>query len=221
MTKKLFLEPHYGDIAWSCGGLLYLNKEDSIILNIFPPRKKYDFLNLKRRRNYRRAKKREKAFVELFGVKIIYWKYKSAFLRGRTDKNFFDRNLTELEENMVVEIRQEIEKLILEEKITEVYCPYAQRNQVDHIIVRKAVKGFTITNAKIFYYEDFPNFHPQSEKIKDPSMIPSRVDISASIEEKIKAILIYEHLVKAFFKDTETLIDLVWKKPFETYWYEK
>ncbi|MHA1556185.1 MAG: hypothetical protein ACTSPM_04545 [Candidatus Heimdallarchaeota archaeon] len=221
MTKKLFLEPHFGDIAWSCSGLVAQNIEDSIIVNLFPPRSKYYRFRINIMRKYRKKMQEEKSFERLFNIKIIYRKYKSAFLRGRKIENLFDKKLNAIEELLVVELRADIAELIVKENITELYCPYAQRNQIDHLIVKKAISGLTTTDVVIYYYEDFPNFLPKSTQIKDSLLKPVKIDITTCIEEKIKAVLLYNSLVTPYFKSESTLIDLIRKKPFEIYWQEK
>ena len=221
MTKKLFLEPHYGDIAWSCGGLLYKYKGESIILNFFPPKKMKKFLFRKIKIKSRLGKKNNEKFRKLFNLKIIYLDYQSAFLRGRSDKNLFDKRLTSEEEELVSKIREDITKFVSQEKITEIYCPYAQRYQVDHLILRKAISTISIPEVIVYYYEDFPNFHPKSEEIVNPNLEVNKIDISDYIEKKIEAVLIYDNLVKAFFTNKETLIELIHNRPYETYWKEK
>lgn len=221
MTKKLFLEPHYGDIAWSCGGLVAQNKDESIIVTIFPPRSKFYRFRLKRF-VYRNKRKEEERFEELFGVKIIYLKYRSAFMRGRNLEALFDVELNDIEEKQVIELRKYITKIIKDENITEVYCPKAQRKQVDHLIVKKAVYGLIPDNFTVYYYEDFPNFIPKSQMLIDSSdMKEIRVNIENVIEEKIQAILLYESLVDPYFKSKETLVEFIRKTPFETFWIEK
>jgi len=49
-------------------------------------------------------------------------------------------------------------------------------------------------------------------------MEAKEVDISDVIEEKIQAVLIYESLVSGYFKSQDTLVELIRKTPFETYW---
>ncbi|MFW9924649.1 MAG: PIG-L deacetylase family protein [Candidatus Thorarchaeota archaeon] len=220
MSKKLFLEPHFGDIAWSCGGLVAQNKEASIIITIFPPRRKFywlKFLGI----IYRKKKNEEKRFEKLFNLNIIYLKFKSAFMRGRTLEGLFDKKLNAIEEEQVLELRKIINELLLEENISEIYCPKAQRNQIDHLIVKKAVLGLTPTNATIYYYEDFPNFLPESKKIhSSKTQTKVRIDISKVVEEKIQAVLIYESLISSYFTSKEVLVDLIRKTPYEYYWQD-
>ncbi|NHJ05415.1 MAG: hypothetical protein EAX90_11360 [Candidatus Heimdallarchaeota archaeon] len=221
MTNKLFLEPHYGDIAWSCSGILAQNKSNSIIINIFPPRRKFYRFKLKGR-IYRSKKREEKSFEKLYRVTIIYLKYKSAFLRGRTIENLFDKQLNKIEEKQVLELRNLIVKMIEDFDVSEIYCPKAQRNQIDHLIVKKAVYGITSSNIDVFYYEDFPNFLPESKKYFSESALQAKkIDISDVIEEKIKAVLAYKSLIKSYFKSKEKLIGLIRNTPFETFWIEK
>ena len=92
MSKALFLEPHYGDIAWSCSGLVAQNRQDSIIVSIFPPKRRYYRIQFKGIK-YRRKKREEIRFANILNVEIIYLKYKSAFLRGRNLEDLFDKIL--------------------------------------------------------------------------------------------------------------------------------
>ena len=103
MSKTLFLEPHYGDIAWSCSGLVAQNREDSIIVSIFPPQRKYFRIQFKGIK-YRRKKREEMRFANILGVEIRYLKYKSAFLRGRNLEDLFDKILNHVEEKLVIQL---------------------------------------------------------------------------------------------------------------------
>ncbi|NHJ31331.1 MAG: hypothetical protein FK732_00570 [Asgard group archaeon] len=221
MSKILFLEPHYGDIAWSCSGLVAQNREDSIIVSIFPPKRKYYRIQFKGIK-YRRKKREEIKFGNLLGVEIIYLKYKSAFLRGRNLEDLFDKILNPLEEEQVIQLREYFSDFIKKEDVSELYCPMAQRNQIDHLIVKKAVAGLKPIDFDIYYYEDFPNFLPESRKLQVSTALKAiKVDISDVIEEKIQSILQYESLVQPYFKSKEILVDLVRKTPFETFWKEE
>jgi len=220
MSKALFLEPHYGDIAWSCSGLVAQNKEDSIIVSIFPPKRKYYRIQFKGIK-YRRKKREEIRFGNILGVKIIYLKYKSAFLRGRNLEDLFDKILNPVEEEQVLQLREYISDIIKKEDIHEIYCPMAQRNQIDHLIVKKAVAGLKQTDFDIYYYEDFPNFLPESRKLQIITALKAiKVDITDVIDEKIQGILQYDSLVEPYFKSKEILVDLIRKTPFETFWKE-
>lgn len=220
MSKTLFLEPHYGDIAWSCSGLVAQNRENSLIVSIFPPKRRYFRIQFKGIK-YRRKKREEIRFANILGVEIIYLKYKSAFLRGRNLEDLFDKILNLVEEEQVMQLREYISELIKNEDISEIYCPMAQRNQIDHLIVKKAVAGLKQIDFDIYYYEDFPNFLPVSRKLQVSTGLKAiKVDISEVIEEKILGILQYESLVEPYFRSKEILVDLIRKTPFETFWKE-
>lgn len=220
MSKALFLEPHYGDIAWSCSGLVAQNREDSIIVSIFPPKRRNYRIQFKGIK-YRRKKREELRFGNILGVKIIYLKYKSAFLRGRNLEDLFDKILNPVEEEQVLQLREYISDFIKKEDIQKIYCPMAQRNQIDHLIVKKAVAGLKQTDFDIYYYEDFPNFLPESKKLQVSTALKAiKVDISEFIDEKIQGILQYDSLVEPYFKSKEILVKLIRNTPFETFWKE-
>lgn len=221
MPKKLFLQPHHGDIAWSCGGLIAQNKEETLVVSFFPPRSKNFRLKLKGT-VYRSKKREDLKFEQLYRIKFIFKKFPSAFLRGRTADTLFDKKLNNKEEQLVQEIRNYITDLVVKEKITEIYCPMAQRNQIDHLIIKQAVFGLIVSNIDIYYYEDFPNFLPESKKGKRfTSLEAMEVDISDVIDEKIQAVHIYKSLISAYYKSEEVLVELIRKTPFETYWKDK
>ncbi|NHJ39282.1 MAG: hypothetical protein FK731_04560 [Asgard group archaeon] len=221
MTKKLFLEPHYGDIAWSCGGLVAKNKKESIIVTIFPPRRKYYRLKFKGI-IYRKKKREEIRFEKSYGVEIIYLNYKSAFMRGRILEELFDKKLNALEKEIVIQLREYISELVINKDIKEIYCPMAQRNQIDHLIVKEAISNILLEKVDIYYYEDFPNFLPESKKLVTESNLNAiKIDISDVLEEKIKAVLFYESLIEPYFVSKEKLVDLIRKTPYEIFWLEK
>ncbi|MGC9779470.1 MAG: hypothetical protein HZR80_09535 [Candidatus Heimdallarchaeota archaeon] len=187
-------------------------------MTIFPDRRK--FYRIKRKGSiYRRKKREEIDYGKLSGVEIIFLKFKSALLRGRTFESLIDKNLNEIEEKQIIELRDVISDLVLKENISEIYCPRARRNQVDHIIVKKAVAGLSVAGYDIFYYEDFPTFLPDSKNLKtDTGYSRIEIDISNVIEEKIQGILLYESLIDVYFKSKELLVEKIRETTFEVFW---
>ncbi|MBN1328146.1 MAG: hypothetical protein JXA54_01620 [Candidatus Heimdallarchaeota archaeon] len=122
----------------------------------------------------------------MFGIKILYYKYKSAFLRGRSAETLFDKTFNELEQKIVNQLHQDIIKLVEDKNISEIYCPRANENQIDHLLVRAAVARIVATDCKIFYYEDFPNFTFDSKiSNKEKNMEKKIIDFHDVIDEKI------------------------------------
>ena len=217
MSKRLFLAPHFSDIAWSCGGMIALDPSNSIVVNVFnlkptkETKQKYkDFIQ----ENYRKP---EKKFQTMFKFTALKFDLAEALDRGRTPSTIFSKELTASEKELVYEIRDKIHALIDQHKITEIYCPKAQRNQTDHFIVKEAVNKIT-KEVHIFYYKDFPNFLPEDSDKTEVNLELIKFDITNVIEQKIAAISLYEKALKTFYQSKEKIIALIRKNPYEIYW---
>jgi len=217
MSKRLFLAPHFSVIAWSCGGTIALNPSNVILANVFTlkpnkeTKEKYnDYLHEDNR-------KPEKKFQKRFKLTSRNFDFPSAFDRGRTPSTIFSKDLTELEMELIFEIRDKIHDLIDQYNIEEIYCPKAQDNKIDHYIVKEAVNKIK-KEVHVFYYKDFPNFLPEDSDKAETNLELIKIDITNTIEEKIAAVTLYEKSLKSFYQSKEKIIALIRKNPYEVYW---
>lgn len=221
MSKKLFLSPHYSDIAWSCSGLIAKHKQISEFTYFFTAAPK-NVDNPIIKRNLRKAKKETKKFHRLYNCNRYYLNFSHAIQRGIALENVFDKGLLEKddEQSLILQIRTKIADIINKNNFSEIYCPKAIRGHIDHLVIKQAILPFSST-VSIFYYQDFPTFieEPQLEKA-EPHLQLIKIDISEVIEEKIKAVLTYKSVIKQFYLSREKLQEQIRRYPYELYWKE-
>lgn len=218
MKKKLFLAPHFADIAWSCSGLLLMNKSESIVVNVFSALPEDE--NILKSFSYTQEKERlsEKKFYEKFGIESIPLDFKESLIRGRKIESLFSSELTEEEEKMILDIAIRIGDLVGKYRIKEIFCPKATRNHVDHFIVKKSIEKL-ISPVEVYYYEDAPLFAKDKSKVETAENLKEiNIDISSVLEDKIQALLLFPDTIKAHYTSVKSIINALRKNPIEKYW---
>ena len=218
MKKKLFLAPHFADIAWSCSGLLLMNKSESIVVNVFSAEPKDK--KILETFSYTQEDERlsESKFYGEFGIESIPLDFKESLIRGRKIEDLFTGDLTEEEEKLILDIAIKIGDLIGKYRIQEVFCPLATRNHVDHLIVKRSVEKL-ISPVEVYYYEDAPLFAKSKSKAGIAENLKEiDIDISSVLEEKIQALLLYPNTIKAHYTSVDSIINALKKNPIEKYW---
>ncbi|MBK5114586.1 MAG: hypothetical protein KGD59_10525 [Candidatus Heimdallarchaeota archaeon] len=218
MKKKLFLAPHFADIAWSCSGLLLMNNSESIVVNVFSA--KPEDMAIMKSFSYTQEMERlsEEKFFKKFGIEFVQLDYQEAMVRGRKIEEFFSLKLNDEEEKLILDIAIKIGDLIGKYRISEVFCPKAIRNHVDHYIVKKSIEKI-MTPVEIYYYEDAPIFIQEKSKEKTPENLKEiKIDISSVLEDKIESVLLYPATIKAHYKSQESVIKAIRDNPYEKYW---
>ncbi|MBD3190946.1 MAG: hypothetical protein GF308_09900 [Candidatus Heimdallarchaeota archaeon] len=221
MPKKLFISPHYSDIAWSCSGLIAKHKQASVIAYVFTanPRKLHNPIL---KRNLKRAKKETKKFHRLYNCKHLFLDFPHSVQRGISLADVFDKDLIEREgeQALILQIRTKIAEIINQNNFSEIYCPKAIRNHVDHLLIKQAILPFS-SAISIYYFQDFPTFLEDAETHKAESHLQLiKMDVSDVIEEKIEAILTYKSIIKQFYLSQEKLQEQIRQYPYEIYWKE-
>ncbi len=218
MKKKLFLAPHFADIAWSCSGFLIMNKSESVVVNVFSAFPEDDTILKPYSYTQEIERQSEGKFYEKFGILSIPLDFKESLIRGRRIEDLFTSELTEEEEKLILEIAIRIGDLIGKYQVKEIFCPKASRNHVDHYIVKKAVEKL-ISPVEIYYYEDAPLFSKHKSKTDTAKNLKEiDIDISSVLEDKIQALLLYPNTIKAHYTSVDSIINALRKNPFEKYW---
>ena len=218
MKKKLFLAPHFADIAWSCSGLIFMNIPESIVVNIFSA--KPEDMNARKSFTYDQEmeRKSEEKFFEKYGIDSIQLDFKEAISRGRKVEEFFITKLNDEEEKLILDLAISFGDLIGKYGVSEIFCPKAIRNHVDHFIVKKAVERL-ISPAEIYYYEDVLILIREKSKVGILANLKEiKIDISSVLEEKIQALLLYPATIKAHYKSEDSLVKAIRENPYENYW---
>jgi len=218
MKKKLFLAPHFADIAWSCSGLLLMNKSESIVVNIFSAKPENE--KILKAHSYTQEDERdsEEKFYKKFGIESISLDYEESLIRGRRIEDLFTGELTKEEEKLILDITISIGDLVGKYQIKEIFCPKATRNHIDHLIVKKAIEKL-ISPVDVYYYEDAPLFAKSKSKTEiNENLKEIEVEISSVLEEKIQAILLYPNTIKAHYISVDSIINAIRKNPIEKYW---
>jgi LmbE family N-acetylglucosaminyl deacetylase len=218
MKKKLFLAPHFADLAWSCSGLLLMNISESIAVNVFSAKPEnmdgwdaYPYTQEMERLS-------EEKFFKKFGIEYIQCDFKEALVRGRKIEEFFSLKLNEEEDKLILDLAIKIGDLIGKYRVSEIFCPKALRHHIDHYIVKKSIEKI-MNPVEIYYYEDAPIFVEYKSKEKTPENLKEiKIDISSVLEEKIESVLLYPSTIKAHYKSEESVIKAIRDNPIEKYW---
>jgi LmbE family N-acetylglucosaminyl deacetylase len=217
MTKRLFIAPHFADIAWSCGGLIATDPINSIISVVFSLKPNKELIKKYDDYLYELYRKPEKKFLKMFNLKSINLEYPSAIARGRTPNDLFSKEFTSQEKDLIFEIRDKLHEIIDRYNIKEVYCPKSDRHQIDHVLTKEAV--IKISRAvHIFYYKDIPDFLPDDKDEPEEHLELIKIDISRVLDKKIKAVLLYNKFIEIFYQSKEKILKLIEKTPSEVYW---
>ncbi len=218
MKKKLFLAPHFADIAWSCSGLILMNISDSVVANVFSA--KPEDMIARKSFTYDQEMERhsEEKFFKKFSIDSVQLDFKEALSRGRKIEEFFTLKLNEEEEKLILDIAVSLGDLIGKYRVSELFCPKAIRHHVDHYIVKKSVEKL-MSPVEIYYYEDAPIFGQDKSKEKIPGNLKEiKIDISSVLEEKIQGLLLYPATIKAHYKSEDSVVKAIRENPYEYYW---
>ncbi|MCE7744461.1 MAG: hypothetical protein GPJ52_04935 [Candidatus Heimdallarchaeota archaeon] len=218
MKKKLFIAPHFGDIPWSCSGLLLMNISESIVVNVFSA--KPEDKNGRESFLYDPEMDRssEEKFFKKFGIESVQLDFMESLDRGRKIGELFTVKLNAEEEKLILDLAISLGDLVGKYRVSEIFCPKAIRNHIDHFIVKKAVERL-MSPVEIYYYEDVLILIQKKSKEKIPANLKEiKIDISSVLEEKIQSVLLYPAIIKAHYKSEEALVKAIRENPYEYYW---
>ena len=218
MSKRLFIAPHFADIAVSFVGLVAMDIENSIVVNIFTAKPKVVRRITTREYNQELERHTENRLRKILGYQYVDFGFRDSFARGRTKETYFTSNLNSEEEELVEKIKVRLMETIAKYDIKEVYSPQALRNHIDHFIVKEAVKKIPC-ELTLFYYEDSPDFNPETPDLSnDPHLEKIVVDISSVVNKKTNAVKLYKTTINTFYQSVEKVIKSIKKHPVELYW---
>jgi LmbE family N-acetylglucosaminyl deacetylase len=172
------LSPHFDDACFSLGGLLSKEEfEDLVILDIFSksqygPNIKllkpyFKIVNVFNLNFFRRTitdhvsevrRREDQRFCESISAVQRTLFFKDASLRDLVNEYSYDAESI-VNEPIFDNVSNAIEKVVISDDYNSVFCPLAIGNQVDHLIVMKAIKMLRRCRAihsKVFFYEDLP-----------------------------------------------------------------
>ncbi|MHA1126184.1 MAG: PIG-L deacetylase family protein [Candidatus Heimdallarchaeota archaeon] len=220
MTKRLFIAPHYADVAFSCGGLIALDPANSIVSLVFSLKPEKDLIKKYEKYLFEIHRKPEKKYLKMFNLTSIDLKFPSALVRGRTPSDLFSIELTQIEKDLIFKIRDRLHEIIDRYNITEIYCPKDDRHQIDHYITKIAASKIS-REVHVFYYKDAPDFLPDEKDKSYEHLELLKINISKVLDQKIKAVSLYENILTLFFHSKERILSKMKKTPFEVYWKVK
>ena len=220
MTKRLFIAPHFADIAWSCGGLIAMDPSNSIVAIVFSQKPSKEILKKYEDYTLEVYRKSEIKYQKMFNLTYEYLDFLHAIGAGRTPSNLFSKDLSQKEKDLVYEIRDRLHDIIDKYRITEIYCPKADRIQVDHVITKEAVNKIA-REIHVFYYKDIPDFLPDDNDKSEANLELIKIDISKVLDQKIKAVSLFKKFYEIFYQSLEKIIAKMKKIPYEVYWKVK
>ena len=220
MSKRLFISPHFADVAFSCGGLIALDPENSLLTVVFSLKPEKDLLKKYDKYMFETSRKPEKKYLKMFDLTSIDLDFPSAISRGRTPSNLFSKELTQMEKDLVFEIRDRLDEIINRYNIKEIYCPKDDRHQIDHHLTKVAVSKIS-REVHVFYYKDAPDFLSDEKDKSEEHLELIKINISKVLDQKIKVVSLYEDILELFFHSKEKIISKMKQIPYEVYWKVK
>lgn len=175
--RILVICPHFDDACYSVSGLLLKGlSKDISVLTVFSRSKHAPYFlanQLSRIADILRI-----SFFKEFVINIISFKrrredwkfckrvrcsqsillFKDSSLRGYMDPYVRDNDF--LKDPIFPQVLESLRSVILSGSYSLILCPLSIRNQVDHLLVMKAllqlIEGNQISKEKCFFYEDMP-----------------------------------------------------------------
>lgn len=229
MSKNiLFISPHFDDAAFSCGGniqKLVRSGHSVHLLTVFTKSKKpfnsfakecqlskgipieEDYLSLRAKENVN--------FAKFMGINnVVNLDFLEAPYRGyESSKSLFLSDETK-ESSLIDELTEKIKSYVMRFKFDQIYSAAALGNHIDHLLVRSATQKLytSIVNSEtsFYLYEDLP-YAINSESFVDLETFKESyfvdIDISETIEDKVKGILEYTSQIGFQFGDPK-MVDI-------------
>lgn len=216
-TKNIvILSPHADDASFSLGGSLwkYRNRANIHIINIFTRQDFTIYWKLY-------AESREKNFVhheERMAWKLLNIKdgkmlgLKDAPMREKykdqviLSEEFDSSKIISNEQKLYQQLTTSIGEIIKNINPSIILCPLGIGKHVDHILVRDACIEAVKDYRRLSFYEEMPyviSFNRETvikeveEKVKR-KLVSRKIDITSSVEMKLKVLNIYKSQIKSF-----------------------
>jgi LmbE family N-acetylglucosaminyl deacetylase len=220
-SRCVFVEPHFDDVAFSCGGILAALAEAGAPLDLItvftagpdaeaslsvlarevhaqwaaeePP---YDL----RRREARRIEERIDVRRKELGLQEVL--YRDAALTA--EDGLFQRG-GEDEETVAHAVERRLAEAVGDDART-LFAPLGVGGHRDHRVVHAAVRALASRRPDwaVWYYEDFPytlDVDALKERVRrlGPGLRPATVDVTATVDERVRLSAAYDSQVRAIF----------------------
>lgn len=231
MAKKiLVISPHPDDAAFSLGGFLLQNAQESILVwDVFSEQQysicqgKYD--------EQEQILMEEQFAMEQLHANVILAGLPEAGMRGSQKlSDILNRTISTKEEPLLKEVKAQFAKVVEQESPDEIYLPLGSGRHIDHLIVREAVIEYLQEKQKneaVWLYEEFPyslNADWVEIALKDCSayhLQKEHLDVTGMEERKAEVIRLYKSQIRereikkiisyACSIEAEKMIERVWR----------
>ncbi len=200
--KILFLSPHPDDLALCIGGTLADKSRNCTftVIDFFTRSVYAPNLRQGQRNEGFVSKKRlqeEHEYCSRYGVEVVSFAWPDSSLRGYSHEE--ETKGTPAHDKFGVYTRRALEQALAQRKPDLIFSPLAVGNHIDHSIVLWALKNAKKPDVPTIYYEDLPYVNRIELDAIDQVVQPIlegpgsiRIDITPSVEEKLKSLQIYK-----------------------------
>ena len=221
----IFISPHLDDVVYSCSQMIRnLVKKDNkiLVITLFT---KYDDFNENIFLNGKTRKKEDSDALLSLNVDYLHLDYPELMIRDKLkDYTLYHqivepiRTLCYVKGDTVLYdlINQDIQKIIDQNKIKQVYFPAAIGFHPDHLITYRGCCN--LKNTQLIVYQDFPYCNQTFYKYTRMFFIRYKKHISVKVDPKIKKedILKYKSQFDIIFEDDN--LDEILKDYNENYY---
>ncbi len=245
----IYFSPHLDDAIYSCGGRIYrqrINGETVTVLNFLsghPPEGTLSAFAQQYHEMWGNASdpvalrlEEDSRALRLWEIQAVYWDTSDAIYRKVNGEVIYP-NLSALFGSPHPEDAQTLLRswenawhdLAFVPEQVHVYAPLGAGNHVDHVLVREFAKRIKQQGWQVWFYEDFPHAY-------DPLTLQQALagfgEIQwhcftelINVEEKLKAMFMYESQISMMFADKEGLKkrvkDFTAERAAEIHWGER
>jgi LmbE family N-acetylglucosaminyl deacetylase len=227
-----YIEPHFDDVALSCGGLVKLQSgrgDRVLIVTLFAgnPGATASVTEFAAGQHSRwgghadpiaERQAEQRAALGLLGAEWRPLEHLDAIYRG--DQYLSDDDLFGPVKDGDARLVERIAAQLREVDAAAWYAPLGVGNHVDHQLGLEAARAAALAPRM---YEDFPYVARQSAEPVAARLgagIDREVDVRTVLEAKVAAIACYRSQLPTLFGDAERMAEMVRARPVERYWRE-
>jgi LmbE family N-acetylglucosaminyl deacetylase len=225
-----YVEPHFDDVALSCGGLVKLQSgraERVLVVTLFAgnPGAAAAVTEFAAGQHSRwgghadpiaERQAEQRAALALLGADWRPLDHLDAIYRG--DQYLSDEELFGPVKDGDARLVEQIAAQLRDVDAAAWYAPLGVGNHVDHQLGLTAARAAGLAPRM---YEDFPYVARQSAEpvaARLGARVESEVDVRAVLDAKVAAIACYRSQLPTLFGDAERMAEMVRARPAERYW---
>ncbi len=221
----LFISPHLDDAVYSCSQLIRYMKNNNriLVVSIFT---QYNNKNKNVFTNGEKRFQEDKDAMESIGIDKLYLNYPELMIRNNmNDYSLYNQIIEPIktlfhcknDNYLTYSINYDIQNIIDEHNIEEVYFPAGIGFHPDHILTYRSC--YNLKNVKLLVYEDFPYCINNIYRFLRIPFINVKPHSIVKVSESLKKsdIMKYESQYKIIFENID--LEKILQSYYEKYYY--